>query len=230
MIEIKWHEGIIGLHGGVNVLNMEINPVGQVMPEDSMLKMVGDIAGECYNAKRTDEACINRALGCIKRGHHSPFEHVDTKLNCLVDRGTSHALVRHRHCALMQSSTIYQKYKNVIHIVNLPLVDPYTDRLVPSITPSELRVYNMIACEYLDNTGNKSFEPGRARDVLPNALATNLIITTNMRQWQYMFRRRCGPGDAPRMHVWSAMVRNWFELHYPRITAAFDCWYDEHPL
>ena len=225
MTEIKWHEGITGLHGGVNVLNMEIKPMGTVMPEENMLKLIGDIAGECYNSRRTEEACINRALGCIKRGHHSPFEHANITLNCLVDRGTSHALVRHRHCAFMQSSTIYQKYKDVIHIMNMPLVDPYTDKPVPSILSDELKVYNTIACEYLNLVNSKDYEAGRARDLLPTALATNLIITTNMRQWQYMFRRRCGPGDAPRMHCWAALVRNWFELHYPRTTMVFDDWY-----
>lgn len=229
MIEIKWYEGIVGLHGGVNVLNMDIRHMIDMTPEQYVLTFIGNVAGECYNAKRTDEACINRALGCIKRGHHSPFEHVNITLNCLVDRGTSHALVRHRHCAFMQSSTIYQRFNNVISIINLPEIDPCSGEHVQLITPDELCAYNTIACEYLNNTGN-GMPPGRARDVLPNALATNLIITTNMRQWQYMFRRRCGPGDAPRMHCWAALVRNWFELHYPRITAAFDCWYDKHPL
>ena len=77
---------------------------------------------------------------------------------------------------------------------------------------------------------NEGYPPSSARDVLPNALATNLIITTNIRQWMYMIQRRCGPGDSDNMHAWCKMAREWFEENYPQITLAFDCWYDKHPL
>ena len=77
---------------------------------------------------------------------------------------------------------------------------------------------------------NAGEPPSSARDVLPNALATNLIITTNVRQWMYMMQRRCGPGDSDNMHEWCKMVRAWFEERYPQLTLAFDTWYEKHPL
>ena len=55
-----------------------------ILPEQSALEFIGQVAGECYNSSRDSEACVKRALGCIKRGHHSPFEHFNITLKCTV--------------------------------------------------------------------------------------------------------------------------------------------------
>ena len=196
---------------------MSIAPMTPVWSEQSALEFIGQVAGECYNSSMDSEACMKRALNCIKRGHHSPFEHFNITLKCTVDRGVSHALVRHRHCAFQQSSTIYQKFQEC--------------EFIDSHTPCDdkLSVYRQAEIIY-NKLLNDGYPPSSARDVLPNALATNLIITTNIRQWVYMIQRRCGPGDSDNMHAWCKMVREWFEENYPRITLAFDTWYDKHPL
>ena len=181
-------------------------------PEKDVLEFIGKVAGECYNSSKDTDKCRVRALNCIKRGHHSPWEHISVTLRCTVDRGVSHALVRHRHCAFQQSSTIYQKYDELTFIENCVSND----------------MLSVIEKEYKDLlTNNKSSE---ARDVLPNCLATNLIITTNFRQWMYMIQRRDGPGDSENMHIWCRKTREWFERNYPEITRAFDAWYEDHPL
>lgn len=193
---------------------ISVEHLSGVMPENQLLCFIGRIAGECYGSAIDEDKCINRALNCIKRGHHSPWEHYNITIKCTVDRGTSHALVRHRHCAFQQSSTIYQKYDELTFIEGnqLPkklgqeIENAYKEKISMDIKPSE------------------------ARDVLPNCLATNLIITTNIRQWMYMIQRRCGPGDSENMHEWCLKVRGWFENYYPQITAAFDEWYQRHPL
>jgi Predicted alternative thymidylate synthase len=193
---------------------MEVKGLGIPVEEQGMLRLVGEIAGECYNSSMDMDKCIQRALNCIKRGHHSPWEHVTVTLKCTVDRGVSHALVRHRHCAFQQSSTIYQKFDELVFIK-------------PNNLSGELA--RQIEQEYKWHV-DEGMKPSEARDVLPNCLATNLIITTNIRQWMYMIQRRCGPGDSDNMHEWCAKTRAWFEEHYPQVTAAFDAWYQEHPL
>lgn len=196
---------------------MSITPMTSILSEQPALEFIGQVAGECYNSSMDSEACMNRALNCIKRGHHSPFEHFNITLKCTVDRGVSHALVRHRHCAFQQSSTIYQKFNELCIIGCHDICD------------DKLRAYQHAEIIY-NKLLNDGYPPSSARDVLPNALATNLIITTNIRQWMYMIQRRCGPGDSDNMHAWCKMVREWFEEHYPHMTFAFDTWYDKHPL
>lgn len=197
----------------MKLVPISVEHLSGVMPENQLLCFIGRVAGECYGSAIDEEKCIQRALNCIKRGHHSPWEHYNITIKCTVDRGTSHALVRHRHCAFQQSSTIYQKYDELVFI------EPN------SVEEDMLKT---IESEYLEAL--KSCKPSEARDVLPNTLATNLIITTNIRQWMYMIQRRCGPGDSNKMHEWCAATRKWFENYYPRITAAFDEWYASHPL
>lgn len=206
-------------------MKIELQQYTYYPDEDEMLTAVGMIAGECYNSSMDNDKCIKRALNCIKRGHHSPWEHINITLKCTVDRGVSHALVRHRHCAFQQSSTIYQKFDEC-EFVDLTAED--------NNTSTEEYLNRTDAYEHAENMYHellkKGEPPSAARDVLPNALATNLIITTNIRQWMYMIQRRCGPGDSDNMHMWCKMIRAFFEKLYPQVTAAFDAWYQEHPL
>lgn len=185
--------------------------------EDDVLTFIGECAGEAYNSKMNREACMKRALDCIKRGHHSVFEHMNITLKSTVDRGTSHALVRHRHCAVTQSSTIYQKFQEIEIIEQ------------PDVSEIELECYRHDELVYRQLLEHGK-APSRARDVLPTELATNVIITTNLRQWMYMLQRRTGPGDSDNMHKWDALVRAWFEEWFPQLTLAFDTWYEKHPL
>lgn len=202
----------------MKLIPMKVEEMGlQFLNEKDLLSFVGHVAGECYNSSKDLDKCVQRALNCIKRGHHSPFEHANITLRCTVDRGVSHALVRHRHCAFQQSSTIYQKFDECEFIEN----NDVSDYKRQAYTHAEVMYKRLL---------NAGEPPSSARDVLPNALATNLIITTNIRQWMYMIQRRCGPGDSDNMHEWCKMVRVWFEERYPQLILAFDTWYEKHPL
>ena len=203
----------------MKLIPMSINYMGvfDIPSEKDVLAFIGRCAGEAFNSSKDADACINRALGCIKRGHHSVFEHLSITLKSTVDRGTSHALVRHRHCAVTQSSTIYQKFQEIEIIEQ------------PDVTEEELECFRHDELVY-QQLLNKGKAPSRARDVLPTELATNVIITTNLRQWMYMIQRRCGPGDSENMHRWCQRTREWFEQSYPQLTLAFDTWYEKHPL
>lgn len=208
---------------------MTVQKLGKLMGENELLHFIGLIAGECYNSSKDYVSCVDRALNCIKRGHTSPWEHYNISLNCLVDRGTSHALVRHRHTSFQQSSTIYQAFKEGIVVVDRPNYDPCTGKAYKQYTRHDVTAFQN-AHKHYTRVLLEGLAPSDARDTLPNALATNLILTTNIVQWMFMIHRRVGPGDSVRMHVWAMQVREWFERTYPAITEAFDKYYEEHPL
>lgn len=202
----------------MKLIPISVKQFGLPIPtEREVFIIIGMAAGEAYNSSMDADKCIQRALGCIKRGHHSVFEHISISLKSTVDRGTSHALVRHRHCAVTQSSTIYQKFQEIEIIEQ------------DDVTEAELACYiqDEITYHQLLSAGKPA---SRARDVLPIELATNVIITTNLRQWMYMLQRRSGPGDSDNTHKWDKLVRAWFEEKYPQLTLAFDTWYEKHPL
>jgi thymidylate synthase (FAD) len=185
--------------------------------DSELLHNVGLIAGVTHGSANDVFACKKRALSCIEWGHHSVFEHILVTLRCVVDRGTSHAIVRHRHCAFTQQSTIYSKDTELT--------------IVPSrqLTTDELSMYKDIEHTYVSLL-DKGVSPAQARDVLPTCTATTLIITTSIREWMYIMHRRTGKGDSDSMHEWARQVRILFEDWIPQTVKAFDAWYEKHPL
>ena len=41
--------------------------------------------------------------------------------------------------------------------------------------------------------------PQQARSVLPNSLATEIVVTANMREWRHIFALRCDTAAHPQM-------------------------------
>lgn len=200
-----------------------------VPSEKEVLIQIGSIAGTCYTSSMKEDKCIARAFATIKNGHHSPWEHVLITTVSQVDRGVSHALVRHRHTAFQQQSTIYTRFKDKVPVISMPSEDPFTGVAYPEPLPCIKDSVTKSVESYMEATKNGVY-PSEARDVLPTCLATDLVITAGMREYMYMIQRRCGPGDSLRMHVWCYKLRRLLEEHYPRITEAFDTWYTRHPL
>lgn len=197
-----------------------------LLTEQELLVKIGRVAGVCYGSSIADMTkCKDRALNCIRKGHHSPFEHVNITTVSIVDRGVSHALVRHRHCAFQQSSTIYQKYND-----ELQLIAPSNVLLKNYDSGKNLNhAYSVMHDCYCDML-KAGVPASEARDVLPNATATRLIITTNFRQYMYMIQRRCGQGDSEKMHIWCEQMRKFLSDLYPLTVETFDEWYKKHPL
>ncbi len=171
--------------------------------EAELLDLCGRAAGECYKAEDSVEANKNRVLNCIKKGHTSILEHATISFTVKTDRGTSHALVRHRHCAFTQESTIYVNYSrfDTLEFIALPATDVYKNNYVlPDSYNTDLEEYCQAATNEYCRLLNKGIVPGIARDVLPNCLATTIHITTNLRELQSILKIRSAPADSVRMH------------------------------
>lgn len=171
--------------------------------EAELLDLCGRAAGECYKAEDSVEANKNRVLNCIKKGHTSILEHATISFIVKTDRGTSHALVRHRHCAFTQESTIYVNYGRfeTLEFIALPATDVYKNSYAfPENYNADLKKYCQAATDRYCMLLNKGVVPGIARDVLPNCLATTIHITTNLRELQSILKIRSAPVDSVRMH------------------------------
>lgn len=228
--ELKWSP--IGLHGPIEFVPVSVEFVGSAVTESELLTHIGRCAGTAYRGKKAmldEESAIKRALNCIRLGHHSVLEHMHLSTISIVDRGTSHALVRHRHTAFTQSSTIYQKYDKFISCVARPNVDPITEKSVPQFDDEDIDAMKLSAFEYIDGV-NKGHAPSIERDILPTVLATSLVMTTHIGQYVYMSKRRQGAGDAVRTHVWAKMLEEKLRYYFPKAMEAFDHYYARRPL
>ena len=103
----------------------------KILPESrterELINLAGSSAGICYRAEDSESANKRRLLDCIRKGHTSVLEHAVISFEVRCDRGTSHAIVRHRHCAFTQESTIYTKYTRFseLQFIELPTYDKY---------------------------------------------------------------------------------------------------------
>jgi thymidylate synthase (FAD) len=120
----------------------------------------------------------------IKLGHESVFEHASaTFLIEDVPRALTHEIVRHRLCSFTQKS---QRY-----------VD---ESSLKFYTPDEIKNNNLALIEYeeIQEQTRQSYirllelgiKKEDARCVLNNAVASDIIITANMRQWRHMMKIR----------------------------------------
>lgn len=115
-------------------------------------------------------------------------KHIFRTFLLVTDRGVTHELVRHRVCSFAQASTRYcnyskDKFGNEITVIK-PLFDENSDAYKiwkQGCEHDEKTYFNLLNCGY---------KPEEARGNLPTDLATELIITANLEEWQHIFDLR----------------------------------------
>jgi thymidylate synthase (FAD) len=159
----------------------------------------------CYKseAKITEGSAEKLIRSIITRGHESTLEHISLSVKFICDRGVSHELVRHRHCSFSQESTRYVKYDGEMEFI-LPCWmdenDLYTGLIPSPYTPGTEWKKAMICAESnYKRLISFGWSPQQARSVLPNSLKTEIVITTNLRDWRHIFKLRCDKTAHPQM-------------------------------
>jgi len=140
---------------------------------------------------------INKNFKKDKRTRQREYnKHIFRTFLLTTDRGVTHELVRHRLCSFAQASTRYcnfskDKFGNEITVIK-PLFDENSDAY---------EVWKQ-GCEHDEKTYfellNCGCKPEEARGNLPTDLATELIITANLEEWEHIFDLRYrGTTGAP---------------------------------
>lgn len=131
----------------------------------------------------------------IGHGDWSIVEHASVTVDFLVDRGITHEIVRHRVASYTQESTRFVNYEKkmpaaFIAPIGLEVSSSSYLSWITGIKESERQYKNMIA------TG---CAPQIARSVFPNALASRLIMTCNLRNWRHFLMMRTTKEAHPQM-------------------------------
>lgn len=153
---------------------------------DNMLKTIYTACKTCYSAKLPYENYLNapdeeKMLELIKRvigsGHYSTIEHIQLTFAVQnVSRACTHQLVRHRHMSFSQKSQRYVKEKGEF------------DYIMPKTIEKNPKLKEKFE-EFILNTSNlyqEFIEAGipaeDARSILPNAAASSLVTSLNLRE------------------------------------------------
>ena len=190
---------------------------------EAILRKIELCGRTCYKSEDriTEDSAKKFVAGIIKSGHHSVIEHVNITVRFVCDRGISHELVRHRLASYSQESSRYcnyskDKFDNQITVI-LPI--GFDERLADTeypygfINSMDFNVYQsiteteqedwLLACEYAEaryfSMIKRGTKPEIARNVLPNSLKIEVVMTCNLREWKHVFRMRCQKAAHPQI-------------------------------
>ena len=124
--------------------------------------------------------------------------HEDVSVKFICDRGVTHEIVRHRPASFCQESTRYCNYSNGKFGGEITVIKPCFFK------ENSTRYLNwFVACESAETAYNAILEDGgtpqEARDVLPNSLKTEIIMTAPLMEWCHFFNLRMSPAAHPQM-------------------------------
>lgn len=161
---------------------------------EDILKKIERIARTCYKSEDLiGEDTAERLVGnLIKRGHEAMLEHFSFSVKFTVDRGVSHEIVRHRIASFAQESTRYCNYGNKGG--EITFIEPCY--LKDSSISNWDTMYGAwrAMCENAElmylRMSKAGATPEESRAVLPTSLKTELVMTTNLREWRHFFKLR----------------------------------------
>jgi len=162
---------------------MQVNLISK--PEN-ILKTVYTACRTCYSAKLPievydDAPDSEKMLTLIKRvissGHFSTIEHIQLSFAISnVSRACTHQLVRHRHMSFSQKSQRYVKEKG-----EFDYIMPNSIKNNPKLKEKFENFIKETSNLYQDFI-NEGITAEDARSILPNAAASSLVASLNLRE------------------------------------------------
>jgi len=161
-----------------------------------VLKIIEDAGRTCYQTKDkiTDESAEKFCRMIMTRGHHSVIEHSVMIIEFSdICRGFTHEQVRHRLTGISQESTRYvdeSEFRCVVPpnhdenalIISHPIFEEDEISLKEWFEINE-SVYRQLR--------EKGWKPQDARQTLPIAIKSQIVISANLREWRHIFSMRC---------------------------------------
>lgn len=187
---------------------MEVELLSMTPMAEKVIEEAGRTAYQSFD-KMNDESSSKFISMLVKRGHTSVLEHaVATFRINNVSRAFSHQLVRHRLASYTQKS---QRYVN----------ESEFDFVVPDSIRNNQEAYDIFLNTMFDiNKAYKNFKilginNEDARFILPNACATEIVITANFREWRHIISLRTDKAAQWEIRRVCKLIFNILNLHAP---------------
>ena len=167
------------------------------------LELIERAGRTCYKSedKISEESAPKFVRQLIKRGHEAMLEHGGATVRFVTNRGVTHELVRHRVAAFAQESTRYVKYDGGMEFIKPVWLDskPIGRKFwTAAMKVSEWAYRALIKVGWM---------PEEAREVLPNSLKTEIVVTANYREWRHILNLRAiGTTGRPHPQMQALML------------------------
>ena len=140
---------------------------------------------EIYNSTDDEEKMLNLIEKVVASGHYSTIEHIQVTFAISnVSRACTHQLVRHRHMSFSQKSQRYVKEKGQFDYIIPPTIarDEELKKKFENFMGEISKVY----CEFTE----AGIPAEDARAVLPNAAASSIVASLNLREMIHLANLR----------------------------------------
>lgn len=186
------------------------------MAPKNVLRDIERIGRTCYksDSEYTIESGEKFVKMLIKSGHLSVIEHVNASVRFITNRGVLAELTRHRLASFSVESTRYCNYSGEMEFIR-PVWWETSSVHTQILWEKAMSYAEMYYKDLLDG----GWRPEQAREVLPNSLKTEIVVTANMREWLLIFKLRCSPKAHPQMR---AIMRSCLEGFHNSIPIIFD--------
>lgn len=179
------------------------------------IEFCGRISHRSEDAQTEDS--WERFIPAVVMGHGdwSIVEHASATVDFLVDRGVTHELVRHRLFSFTQESTRFVNYEK-----KMPasfIVPPFVEGT--TMSPVAWNDAIEAAEESYKELIKGGASPQIARSVLPNALASRIIVTGNLRNFRHLFLMRTTKETHPQFRQVMLPLLEEFQKKIPLLYA-----------
>ena len=148
------------------------------------VETISQIASICYDSNPKNPMGLVKHL--YRSGHHSVFEHIYFTFKIEgISRACSHQLVRHRHCSFTQRSQRYCSEDGFDVVKPNSFDDIHVDNY-----EDWYRFYTECVQTLYGGLQKHEVPNEDARYILPNACATSLYISLNLRELIHMANER----------------------------------------
>ena len=178
------------------------------------LRVIERAGRVCYKSedKIKDGSAEKLVRKLLESGHESVIEHYNVTMKFTTDRGVSHELVRHRLASYSQVSTRYCNYAKDKFGGEISVIKPeFSDEISEGIWRRSVK--NAEAA-YMDLIKN-GIAPELARSVLPTCLATEIVVTANVREWRHIIKLRTSERAHPQIRELMGMALEVFRNRLP---------------
>jgi thymidylate synthase (FAD) len=130
----------------------------------------------------------------IDKQHFSVLEHGSVTFRISdVSRSFTHEVVRHRHQSPSQLSQRYVPRNKMTLAIHPTLALEGMGEVLIAVWEGCIRAYDQIEAELLNRGYSVKAAREAAREVLPNATGTVIILTGNHRAWREFIEKRMSP-------------------------------------
>lgn len=146
---------------------------------------------------------------------HTPvLDHAFATVLFTTNRGITHEIVRHRvGVAYMQESTRYCNYNKDKFGSEITITERFSPDIDSCFEPWHQALLSTES-GYLQLV-NSGVAPQLARDVLPQVLKADIVVTATFTAWRHFFRMRCSPKAHPDVRGLMIPLRDEFRARTP---------------